>query len=87
MKNVVYQLSKTNLLAACGLACVVGFMSNTIFNGAGTLAFDADSVNITNNVIDVMQLAAYTMIKLSTVGRLTRYDLPPILGGLTSLML
>ncbi|QEQ95043.1 hypothetical protein pEaSNUABM56_00268 [Erwinia phage pEa_SNUABM_56] len=87
MKATIYKLSKTNLIGACLLACVVGMITNTVFNGVGGLAFDADNVNITNNVIDALQLALYVLVKLSTVGKLNRYDLPPVLGGLTSLIM
>ena len=86
MEKIVYKLSKTNLLAACGLACVVGFISNTIFNGVGSIAFNSDSVNVANNVVDSIQLSLYVAAKLVTTGRLNRYDLPAILGGITSLI-
>lgn len=86
MKATIYKLSKTNLLGACLLAAVCGFVGNTIFNSVGCVLFNADSVNLTNNVIDALQIALYVLVKLSTVGKLNRYDLPLPLGGLVSLV-
>lgn len=85
MKKLINKISKTNLLNASLLACVFGALSNTIFNATGCAFFNAADVSCANNLIDTLQLSSYIASRLIIAKRLNRFDLPFILGGLTSL--
>lgn len=85
MKKVIKQTSKHCLISATILAAVFAYLSNLAFNTAGGVFFNTESVNITNNVIDSLQLALYIGLKLNRSKSLNRFDLPFIVGGLVAI--
>lgn len=84
-RTTIQKLSKTNLLAACLMASIIGIISNIVFNFTGSFFFCVSTVDITNNVIDLLQICFYVLVKIFYTGRLNRYDLPFLLGGAVSL--
>lgn len=87
MKNIICQLSKTNLIGACLLACVFSVLSNNAFTFAAGFVVNESTAGIANNLIDVAQLAVYVSVKVARFGRLNRYDLPFVIGGVLSIAL
>ena len=86
MKAIIKTLSKTSLVKACLFSVVCAYVSNVAFNVTGEMMFNSESVNITNNVIDALQLLSFVIIQWMRYKRFTRYDLPFIIGGSFALL-
>lgn len=87
MKNTIYKVSKTNLIGAVCLTCFAAILSNTAFNFLACLVTNDTAAGIANNLIDVVQLAAYVSVKLARFKRLDRYDLPFVIGGVVAIVM
>lgn len=87
MKMITIKLSKHSLLSACVFAsfCAVSF--NVLFNYFVSQVLSLDVTHFINNTIDTLQLVVYILVKMSTFGKLGRYDLPFIISGILSIML
>lgn len=85
MTNVIYNITKRNVLLACLVASVLAVVYNVTFGMIGGLMFADHAVNVANNVVDLIQLAVYVATKLTTFKKLDRYDSPFILASLVSL--
>lgn len=87
MTNMIYIVSKTSLLRATLLACLIALVSNTCFNWLSCLVTTETTAQGFNTMIDVLQLTFYTLIKLNRFKRLDRYDLPFLIAGLLAIAL
>ena len=87
MTNMIYTISKTSLLRATLLACLIALVSNTCFNSLACLVTTETMAQGFNTMIDVLQLTFYTLIKLNRFNRLDRYDLPFLIAGLLAIAL
>lgn len=87
MTNMIYTVSKTSLLRATLLACLIALVSNTCFNWLACLVTTETMAQGFNTIIDVLQLTFYTLIKLNRFKRLDRYDLPFVVAGLLAIAL
>lgn len=81
MKSIIKTLSKTSIIKACLFSVVCAYVSNVVFNLTGEMVFSGETVNITNNVIDSLQLLSFVIIQWMRYKRFTRYDLPFLIGG------
>lgn len=87
MTNMIYTVSKTSILRATLLACLIALVSNTCFNCLVGLVTTETTAQGFNTMIDVLQLTFYTLIKLNRFNRLDRYDLPFLIAGLLAIAL
>ena len=87
MTNMIYTVSKTSILRATLLACLIALVSNTCFNWLACLVTTETMAQGFNTIIDVLQLTFYTLIKLNRFNRLDRYDLPFLIAGLLAIAL
>ena len=87
MTNMIYTVSKTSILRATLLACLIALVSNTCFNCLFGLVTTETTAQGFNTMIDVLQLTFYTLIKLNRFKRLDRYDLPFLIAGLLAIAL
>lgn len=87
MTNMIYIVSKTSLLRATLLACLIALVSNTCFNLLACLVTTETMAQGFNTMIDVLQLTFYILIKLNRFKRLDRYDLPFLIAGLLAIAL
>ena len=87
MTNMIYTVSKTSLLRAALLACLIALVSNTCFNWLACLVTTETMAQGFNTMIDVLQLTFYILIKLNRFKRLDRYDLPFLIAGLLAIAL
>ncbi|AZF87653.1 hypothetical protein CPT_Mydo_078 [Proteus phage Mydo] len=87
MTNMIYTVSKTSILRATLLACLIALVSNTCFNCLACLVTTETMAQGFNTMIDVLQLTLYTLIKLNRFKRLDRYDLPFVIAGLLAIAL
>lgn len=87
MTNMIYTISKTSILRATLLACLIALVSNTCFNWLACLVTTETMAQGFNTMIDVLQLTFYTLIKLNRFKRLDRYDLPFLIAGLLAIAL
>lgn len=86
MKSWIIKASKTNLINASIIAVLSAIVSNYAFNFTGELFLSSNTVNIANNVIDVLQLALYITARLYRSKCLNRYDLPFVSAGIVSIL-
>lgn len=82
MKNIIYRLTKRNIMIACFFA----FVSNTTFNAVGGMMFNAGNVSTANTMIDCLQLFFYVACRLKIACKLDRYDVPFICGGVIAIV-
>lgn len=87
MTNMIYTISKTSILRATLLACLIALVSNTCFNWLACLVTTETMAQGFNTMIDVLQLTFYILIKLNRFKRLDRYDLPFLIAGLLAIAL
>lgn len=86
MKNIIYRLTKRNIMIATVIACLFAFVSNATFNAVGGAMFNAGRVSTANTMIDCLQLFFYVTFRLKIACKLDRFDLPFICGGVIAIV-
>lgn len=86
MNNIIYRLTKRNILIATVMGCLFAFVSNATFNAVGGVMFNAENVSTANTMIDILQLFFYVAFRLKIACKLDRYDLPFICGGVIAIV-
>ncbi len=87
MKNIIYRMTKTNILSAVLVACLFAIVSNNVFDFVACQVVSETTAQNANTLIDVLQLVSYVGVKLFKFNRLDRYDLPFVVGGSLAIIL